>query len=417
MTLPHNAEHHKIRKILEISSLINSSLEIQTVLNNALAAVEQFIQVETSSIFELDAACGELYFSCARGLGAEKLQGQRLKIGAGIAGYVAHTEKPLIVADARQDPRFLSTFDDLTGFTTRSVLCVPLKVKRRLVGVLELLNKRDGTDFDEEDVEIVSILANQIGIALENARLYAKLQEKLLVTVEELKFTQSRLLQSERLAALGKLAQGVAHEVRNPAAIIGGLAHLVSKKLPGEDPCQEILEQIREAASRLERMVKEVEFFAKLPAARLSPAQVTEVIQAALAPFLPQFSSQGVSLKITAPPDLPPIPLDAELLGLVLQHLIQNALEAMPSGGQLSLTAALEAQSLRLTLQDTGSGIPAEILPLVFDPFFSTKPHGSGMGLTIVHRIVAEHKGELRLSSTEGVGTTLDLWLPRWLSD
>ncbi len=407
----------KIKTISQISALINSSLDIREVLNNSLAAVEQFIEAETSSIFELDTTSGELYFCCARGPGGQKIQNLRLKIGEGIAGYVAQTEKAVLVGDARQDPRFFPSFDAITGFTTRSILCVPLKVKNRLIGVLELLNKKDGTDFEEEDLDIVSIVANQIGIALENARLYQKLQDKLQVTVEELKFTQGKLLQSERLAALGKLAQGVAHEVRNPVTIIAGMAHLMSKKTPATDPGQELLKEITAATSRLERMVQEIESFARMPEPRIAPADLVGVIQAALSTFGARLSSSGISLVVQVPADLPPIPLDAQLMGQVFRHLIENSLEAMPHGGTLSLTVTLEAKAVKITLQDTGTGISTEPLSLVFDPFFSTKPQGTGMGLTVAHRIVSEHKGEICLSSTSGAGVTVDLWLPRWPSD
>lgn len=414
MTSKKNEKTNKIHTLAEISTLINSSLDIGEVLNNSLAAVEQFIAVESSSIFELDASSGELYFRCARGTGAEKIQALRLKLGEGIAGYVAQTERPVVSPDVHQDPRFQGLFDSITGFTTRSILCVPLKAKNRLIGVLELLNKQDGTEFDEEDLYIVDILANQIGIALDNARLYQKLQEKLLVTVEELKFTQSKLFQSERLAALGHLAQGVAHEVRNPVVIIAGMAHRLQKHLPAEDPGQKLVQEITAAASRLERMVKEVEAFTRLPAPCLVSTDINGVIQSVLASFSAPFYSQGIAVDVRIPPDLPPVPLDATLLGQVFHHLLENALEAMPTGGELSLLAAPDAGSLRITLRDTGIGIPAEILPLVFDPFFSTKPQGTGMGLTIAHRIVSEHRGEVRLESTPGLGTTVDVWLPRW---
>lgn len=417
MTSKQNEKPDKIHTLAEISTLINSSLAIGAVLDNSLAAVEQFIAVQSSSIFELDTASGELYFRCARGTGAAKIKSLRLKLGEGIAGYVAQTEQPVISPDVHQDPRFQGLFDNITGFTTRSILCVPLKAKNRLIGVLELLNKRDGTNFDEEDLYIVSILANQIGIALDNARLYQKLQERLLVTVEELKFTQSKLFQSERLAALGKLAQGVAHEVRNPVTIIGGMAHILQKHLPAADPGQKLLQEITGASSRLERMVKEIESFARLPTPCLTATEISGVINAALEDFSTQIVAQGISVKVRMPPALPPVPLDAPLMRQVFHHLLENALEAMPAGGELLIKVTLEAGSVRLTLRDTGVGIPAEILPLVFDPFFSTKPQGTGMGLAVAHRIVSEHKGEVRLCSTPGEGTSVDLWLPRWPGD
>jgi len=410
-------EQHKIRTISTISSLINSSLDIQEVLNNSLAAVEHFIEVENSSIFQLDADTGELFFCCARGAGAKKIAELRLKVGEGIAGWVAQTEQPLIVTDVTQDPRFLSAFDAITGFTTRSILGIPLKAKGRLIGVLELLNKKDGTEFNEEDLDIMKILANQIATALENARLYKKVHEKLHLTVEELKFTQGKLLRSERLAALGKLAQGVAHEVRNPVAIIGGLAHLIQRKIPATDPTQELLGEINAAVHRLEAMVREIETFAQMPALRLAPADLAGILEEVASVFAEPFASAGISLEVHLPVDLPPIPVDAARLGQVLHLLFENSLEAMPLGGKLSLSVALETKCVKISLQDTGLGIPSETLPLIFDPFFSTKAQGNGMGLTIVHRIISEHKGEIHICSTAGVGTTVDLHLPRWPSE
>ena len=120
---------------------------------------------------------------------------------------------------------------------------------------------------------------------------------------------------------------------------------------------------------------------------------------------------------VQVPADLPLIPLDVQLMGQVFRHLIENSLEAMPHGGTLSLTVTPEAKVVRITLQDTGKGIAPESLSLVFDPFFSSKPQGTGMGLTVAHRIVSEHKGEICLSSTSGVGVTIDLCLPRWPAD
>jgi len=407
----------KIHNIAQISSLINSSLDIREVLNNSLEAVEQFIEVETSSIYELDTETGELFFGCARGNWSKKIENLRLKVGEGIAGWVAETEQSIIVADVARDPRFFPSFDAITGFTTKSILCVPLKAKDRLIGVLELLNKKDGTGFEAEDLDIISILANQIGIASENARLYRKVQEKLLVTVEKLKFTQGKLFQSERLAALGKLAQGVAHEVRNPVAIIGGLAHLLGKRMPAADTGREFLAQIQQAVQRLEGMVREIETFAQMPAPEIAPGDLARVIQEALASFSAVIACRKIRLSLNLPVDMPLIPLDTRMVGQVFHHLIGNALEAMPGGGELSLTAAMAGQSVIITLEDTGTGISPEILPLIFDPFFSTKPQGTGMGLTIAHRIIAEHKGELNITSRPGGGTTVELRLPRWADE
>jgi GAF domain-containing protein len=214
----------EIKMIVTLSSLINSSLDIQNVLDNALFCVEQFIDAEVSSIFEVDHEKGELFFRLTRGQDSEKIKKYRLKIGEGIAGWVAKTEKPLICSDPARDPRFCHRFDEQSGYRTSSIICVPIKCKDQLIGIVEVLNKKSGSVFDENDLEILTILGNQIGIALENARIYRHVKEKLSTTEKELGIIGEKLLRTERLAALGKFSQGVAHEVRNPVMVIGGFA-------------------------------------------------------------------------------------------------------------------------------------------------------------------------------------------------
>jgi signal transduction histidine kinase len=403
-----------LRNLVQISSQVNSSLDTQEALNNALMSVEQSLNAEVSSIFEVDKAKGELFFRLARGPGSEKIKTLRLKIGEGIAGWVAQTEKSLICPDPYGDARFSRQFDAESGFCTRSILCVPLKSQDRLVGVLEVLNKKDGRGFHDEDLEILTMLGNMIGPALENATLYSRLKEKLTLTMEELKVVENKLLQSERLAALGKLSRGVAHEVRNPVMIIGGFARRLQKHLPADDPAREMIDPILHEVRRLEQMVAEIEAFTVLLEPDLKPRDLARVIDQVLGASAGALAQRQISVQCRIPPDLPRISLDERLMSQALQHLIDNAMEAMAHGGQLALEVTPEPQGVHLTLRDTGVGIPPEDLPYLFDPFFSTKPDGTGMGLTKVHQVISDHRGEIQIKSTPGQGTEVDIWLPRW---
>jgi two-component system sensor histidine kinase HydH len=403
-----------LRKLVQLSSLVNSSLDPQEALNNALMSVELQLNAEVSSIYGVDRVKGELFFLLVRGSVAEKLKSLRLKIGEGIAGWVAQTEKPLICADPGQDGRFARQFDICSGFQTRSILCVPLKSRDRLMGVLEVLNKKDGQGFSDDDLEFLIMLGNMIGPALENAELYSRLKEKLSLTMEELKVVEQKLLQTERLAALGKLSQGVAHEVRNPVMIIGGFARRLQKRLPAADQAQEMIASILHEARRLEQMVAEIEAFAGLLEPDLKPRDLAKVVDQVLAASLVIMQQLNISVQCRVHPDLPMIPLDENLMSLALHHLIQNAAESMPQGGQLTLAVAPEPNGVRLTLQDTGIGIRPEDLPYIFDPFFSSKPGGTGMGLTKVHQVISDHRGEIQINSILGKGTEVNIWLPRW---
>jgi signal transduction histidine kinase len=403
-----------LRKLVQFSSLINSSLDSQEVLNNTLMGVEQSVRAEVSSIFEVDKSKGELYFRLARGPVVEPIKPMRLQIGEGIAGWVAQTEQPLICADPYGDPRFSRHFDEKSGFRTRSILCVPLKSQDRLIGVLEVLNKQDAPSFTDDDLEMLTILSNMIGPALENAQLYHRLQEKLDLTMEELEAVEEKLLQSRRLAALGKLSQGVAHEVRNPVMIIGGFARRLQKRLPSDDPSQEMVAPILHEVSRLEKMVMEIETFTVLLEPNLKRQDLTGVIDQVLAETAAALEKRHIAVERLIPPHLPWIPLDEKLMAQALQQLIDNAMEAMAGEGRLTLEVTPEAKGLRLSLRDTGAGISPEDMPFIFDPFFSSKPHGTGMGLTKVHTVISDHRGEIEIHSAPGQGTEVTIWLPRW---
>lgn len=404
----------KLHLLVRLSSLINSSLDIQEVLVNALICVEQLLEAEASSIFEVDKEKGELFFRLARGEATPRITGMRLKIGEGIAGWVALTEEPLMVADTAQDSRFYQQFDVQSGFTTRSILCVPVQSKGQLIGVLEALNKRGDRGFAESDMELLTLLGNLIGTALENARLYSRVKEQLSVTEEELRVAAERLIRSERLAALGKLSQGVAHEVRNPVMAIGGFVKRLQKSTAADDVHREIFGIIGAELGKLERMVREIEGFAALSEINLMPTNLAEVVDRVLAENAATLRHLDIRVQREIPAALPLYRVDGTLLSHALQYLIDNAGEAMPRGGLLKVALVPEPNGVWIILTDSGIGIRPEDMPHLFDPFFSSKPQGTGMGLTTVHRIISDHRGEITISSAPGQGTEVQIWLPRW---
>jgi signal transduction histidine kinase len=414
--MDNSTQQDELKLLARLSSLINSSLDMTQVLDNALQCVEEFLGAEVSSIFEVDKKSGELFFRLARGAGAEKIRHLRLKMGEGIAGWVAQTEKPLICSDTLTDSRFCHAFDSRSGFATRSILCVPLKAKDRLLGVLEVMNKKGGQGFGESDLELLTVLGNQIGIALDNARLYQRLNEKLAFTLEELRGAQQKLIEAEKLASLGKMALGVAHEVRNPITIIGGFARRLQKLAPPNAKAQDIPGLILAEVDKLARMVSEIEAFAHLPELRCEPAQLGELVERLLGDQEGSLQMQGIQILLRLSPDLPPISGDVGLLRLAFQHLIDNAREAMPHGGALEVAVQPTPTHLEIILRDTGGGIDPRDLPYLFDPFFSTKPQGTGMGLTTVHRIITGHRGDIQIQSTP-TGTEVTVLLPRWVGE
>jgi signal transduction histidine kinase len=401
----------KLRRLVEFSTLLNSSFDIFVVLRHALSCVEQLLEAEVVHIYELHPDKGELGFLLGREHGVDSSKGPRLRVGEGVSGWVALTGKPLLIADFAGEERFRAFFRPETQ--PRTLLCVPVKSTERFLGVIEARDRKDGGCFNQTHLEILILVGNLLGTAVENTSLFNRLKKKLSQTQAELGSAQERLRQAERLAALGKLSQGVAHEVRNPVMVIGGFAHRLQKKMAADDSGQEMVGAILKEASQLEVMVREIEALAALPEPRLKPDNLSEVLETVLeakAALLPP----EIHLQRSLPTERAEVLLDRELITLALQLLIDNAAEAMPRGGDLLVQLTLEAKWARLTVSDSGVGIAAEQMPYLFDPFFSTYPDRIGIGLTKVHRIVSDHQGEIKISSEPGQGTKVQIILPRY---
>lgn len=163
--------------LLQLINRVNSSLDVETVLNYAMETAEEALQAEASAIFEVDVDKGDLFFRLARGEKAAQVKTMRLKMGEGVAGWVAQTGQAVIVPHVKADPRFDPDLDAKSGFHTRSLVSVPLKHQDRLLGVIQVLNKRPPLEFDQEDLELLTLLAQPIGSALANAQAYTRLAQ------------------------------------------------------------------------------------------------------------------------------------------------------------------------------------------------------------------------------------------------
>ena len=166
---------HPLRQIQEISVLLNSSLDHTTIRKRAIEAATIFMNAEAGSLLLMDEASGELYFDVAHGEKGEVVRQARLRHGQGIAGHVARTVEPIIVNDVQHDTRFFRYVDQVSGFVTRSMVCVPITAHGRLLGVLQAINQKDGGSFGEDDLQDFVALGHQVGIAIENANLHEEI--------------------------------------------------------------------------------------------------------------------------------------------------------------------------------------------------------------------------------------------------
>ena len=227
-----------------------------------------------------------------------------------------------------------------------------------------------------------------------------------------------RLRQTESLAIAGKLCSSIAHEVGTPLNIIAGRAELMLRALPQNSPLREDLDVIIGQIDRISRMIRAaLDPFRQREPERTptAPGSVAEVLR----PLLQHFArTRGVTLAVSLPRNLPPVLVDPGHLQQVLINLLTNAIEATPAGGRVEVTGAHRADDGRpgvaIEVRDTGSGIPGELLPHIFDPFFSTKSarEGAGLGLAICRDLIRSNGSEIQVVSTPGEGTTFTVWLP-----
>jgi len=398
--------------ILKFSALINSSLNIIEVLDNAMKWAEEFIDAEASSVYELEEDNNELSIRLARGEKKRAVEGLKLNVGEGIAGSVVATGKPVVIQDVRNDKRFSDKIDRSTGFKTRSMICVPLILRDKPVGALQVMNKRNREPFRQADLELLNSMAQLIAVAMENAKLYQRLEEKFDMTSQELASTQKKLIRSERLAAMGHLVQGVAHEIRNPIMTIGGFAHRIKRELNHNFKLQKYIDIILDESGRLERLVREVRDFSEIQSASLLLDTIEPAIHEVRQIFEPLAGNRHVKLSVEIADDLPQINMDASQLVIAMSNIMENALESMPKGGNLTLQATRDDRYLLVSFRDTGLGIDPEQLDAIYDPFVTSKTRGAGLGLTMVYQIVMNHHGEIKISSELDKGTDVTIQLP-----
>jgi len=328
-----------------------------------------------------------------------------------IIAAVARSEDPTYIPNMQPDvqPNAQKEPHDIgASLENRSALCVPLKVKGKLVGVLNAESDRPDA-FDETDLRSFSALADYSSLALENARLY-EAERKQRRLVEQ---SQAQLVQSEKLAATGRLAASLAHEINNPLQAIHNSLQLVLTFPLEPDERREYLQMASEEVERLIGIGTRILSFARRPQRELRPTNLNVVVEKTLALANKYFQHRHVVLQWDLSPDLPAVMTIPGELEQVFLNLVINAVESMPEGGTLHISSRLaEDGHLAVVFSDTGHGIPPEHLDRLFEPFFSTKEEGTGLGLNVSYGVVKRHGGEITVQSVVGEGTTFTVWMP-----
>jgi two-component system NtrC family sensor kinase len=390
-------------------------MNMQEILSQVIVRTNEIFEAEAGSVSLLESSGQTLVIRAAVGAGADAVRGLSLPVSQGVIGWVVSHEKPALIPDVRQDGRFLKDFDEQSGFQTRSIMCVPLRVNGRTIGAIELMNMR--SDYlSDTGLNILSVIADHAALAIEHARLFNDMR-----TAEaNRRELEQKLQQTEKLSAMGKLVAGVAHELNNPLTSIMGYADLLQQSSLSTTQKAD-LEMIVRQSQRAQRIIRDLLTFARRFELKPRLVDLNEVISDSLLLMKPQLETGQVQVKKALDFSLPPIMADPNLLEQVFINLITNAihaLAAMPQPRQLTIKSQPMGPRLRLSFADNGPGIPENIINRIFDPFYSTKQvgEGTGLGLSICFGIISQHQGRIWAENSPAGGAIFYIELPLELS-
>lgn len=385
------ASGKRLHALIECSLQLNEAQDLPTLLRRVLMMATEQVGADRGTLFRKKPGEDLLV---AEHFAGEELATLTLAPDQGLAGEVFQTGRPLRIDDAYADPRFDSSIDKRTGYSTHNMLVVPLRLRTgEVVGVLQLLNKASGP-FSEEDEDFLEAFGALSAVALENARLI------------------SERIRNERLAAVGTWAATLVHDLRNPLSGIRGYADLILQN-PPEDLRQRCVAGIRRQTVRMDHMVRSILSFVQGRAAFLfSKVDVDELLTEIVEDLDAAHRDEDITI-VRSGSRVGTCRLDPMAIRRLVDNLVRNAAEAMEAGGRIEIGGALADGEVHFWVADDGPGIPEVRQREMFDVFqTSGKEGGTGLGLHVVRSTIDGHDGRISVTSSSEKGTRFDIRLP-----
>jgi signal transduction histidine kinase len=391
--------------LASVSRTINSTLNLDEALRVITREACELMRARMCSLMLLDETREWLDLRASFGAGESYINKPRLSAGESFIGVVVRRKKAMQVANVQTDSRYQNV-DLARREGLVSLLSVPLIFSGQCIGALSVYTSRFYS-FSNEEIKILSALAELSAIAIEKARLYERI-----VDVEE------QLRQNEKLSALGLLAAEVAHEIRNPLTVMKLLYHSLDLQFEAKDPRAKDVKIIESKIEHLNKIVEQILAFARTTEPKFAPVNLNDLVDELGLLVRHKLSNQGVRLMRELSPNLPLVSGDATQLEQAFLNLILNAAEAMPVGGILTirtreLISADKGKQVAIEFKDTGAGMSKEQQKGAFKTVLATtKAKGSGLGLAIVGRIIETHHGVISIRSRQGQGTKIQIVFP-----
>jgi len=397
-----------LERLLEVVRGLTTAPDIEAFLQTIIVEAGEMTDSELASILEYDSAAEELRFLSTQWFDREALRPMGVPLEGSAAGWVFRRAQPLIIQDAKADQRHFKTVDRVTKHETHSLAAVPLTVSGEVIGVLEALNKKDDAHYTEEDLTILATLGAIAAQAMRNIHLERK------VKIARIELAELERLKTDFIAI-------TSHELRTPLGLILGHATFLRELV--DDKYTEQLDTIVKNATRLKDIIENLSDVDNMQtgAARVRSHKVslTRISEDTILSFQDEAKARSITLKLDAKQSLPfHVEADGMKISIALSNLVKNALQFTDPEGTVTIKLAEESGYYKVSVTDTGIGIPTRDLSKVFDRFFQVEDHltrrysGMGLGLAVAKSMIELHGGRIWVESEEGKGSTFTFLLP-----
>ncbi len=392
--------------LADFSKAMVSILDLNSLSKRIIGTITQTMGVEKASIFILNEEKGGFELLDSKNVMIDRL-GHILSKNDPLPHYLQKIGEIVICEELAKGVN-ISELEKVVNqmIVLEAQVSIPLVFKEQLIGIINLGYKFNKEIYSHEDIELLTTLANQAAIAIENAKLY-----------EDLKKSKSYIRRADRLASLGTLTAGLAHEIRNPLVAIKTFTQLLPERLEDEEFREKFLHIASGEVDRIALLINELLDFARPSDPKFEPEDINNILDGMILLISTEAKKKNIKITKNLDPNLPLINIDREQMKQVFLNILINAIEATPDNGEImvksrSFTKPNGEQYIQIEFKDTGHGIPKEYLEEIFNPFFTTKTTGSGLGLSISNQIVQEHKGYIHVESEIDKGSSFFVNLP-----
>jgi signal transduction histidine kinase len=375
---------------VQASLALTTELSLERVLQKIAEVARDILGARYAALGVIDEAGTGLSQLLTAGIDeATKRAMGPLPTGRGLLGLLITERRPLRI-------RALASHPQSAGLPANhppmgSFLGIPIMVRDKAYGSLYVTEKQGAEEFSEADEGLALVLASQAAIAIENAYAFQALRE-----------AQEELVRKEKLAALGQLAGGVGHELRNPLGVIKNSVYYLNMILPQDEKIRKHLGILDREVANSDRIVTELLDFARVKASVREAASLVTIVRGALERLS---VPESVTVQLELDESMPAVLVDAQQVGQILLNFLQNAVQAMPDGGRVTVSAGEDRECVFATVEDTGVGVPPENLTKIFQPLFTTKAKGIGLGLALARDLAEANGGRISVESTVGRGS------------